>query len=281
MFKSKPLLYKQTIAADELLFSDIKKFNSERNLFFSNIYNNTESEHHNDNCSLNIKTDRTISYKNGLLKKFKSLKDLYTSNNCDVNLETTLTKFDDFERNYLFSNGKKDLVKNIRKNFENNNKNADQLNTEYELENKKNNIFKYNTKRFSFNEKQQNNNEFSSRNAPERKSFYQTINYAQYRSSNETDVKNVKHTNNFINAQTKYNNNKLVFENKCHKNDTHQKELEQQHDDDKIKEKTSWKNGLVRKCSSSDLNLLKKELNNLIHLKWESIDKLSQIRTKV
>lgn len=283
MFKNKPLLCKQTIAADKLLFSNIKKFNSERNLFFSNIYNDIENEHNDQQFNVNNKYDRTISSKSGFLKKFKSLKDLYhygsssSNSDPDVHIELTLTKFDDFERNYLFLNGKKDLVKKLRKNFENQNDN--ELNesdciinstTEPIFENNnKNNFFKYNSKRLSFNEKQ--NNEFLSRNAPERKSFYQTINYVQSRrSNNETDVENVnpKQMNNFINAQTKYK----VNPQKCLK--PH---------DDKIENKTplSGKNGLVRKCSDSDLNLLKKELNCLINLKWKSIDKLSRIQTKV
>lgn len=280
MFKNKPFLLEQTDAVDKLLFNKIKKFNSERNLFFSNIYNNNDSvvaDKYIINGNGTIKSDRTFSYKNGLLKKFKSLKDIYHHNGGECNgsvggdsefasRQLSITHFDDFERNYLFLNGKKDLVKKLRKNFENeqtNNHKAIPV-----LGNEKNCEFSYSTKRFSFNGKQ--NNEFLSRRTPERKSFYRTINGHCRNEADATQhsVLSVSERNNLNNCHVIKNKSydekypEIIYQNElydngenCHKNETIFKET----------------GGWIRKCGS-DLNLLKSELDNLIDLKWKALD---------
>lgn len=137
----------QQIAFDRSLTSRIKKFSSERNLFFANIYSNHSSSSSNLNNApdtvhskepkevvVKDKTDKppsrlekTKSFcRGGLLKKCKSLRDLYQARSGSGQSETreevkeksSFKNLDEFERNYLFSAGKRDLVRELRKNFE-------------------------------------------------------------------------------------------------------------------------------------------------------------------
>lgn len=120
---------------DKKLSSKIKKFSSERNLFFAGIYSNnhaggTPAPLPAEKAPSKLEKTKTFC-KNGLLKKCKSLKELYQQHNNprSVNLEdkrdsekSTFKNLDDFERNYLLS-GKRDLVNELKKNFENQQKN--------------------------------------------------------------------------------------------------------------------------------------------------------------
>lgn len=129
----------QPTSIDKKLSSKIKKFSSERNLFFAGIYSNN----HAGGTPAPLPAERTPSKlektktfcKNGLLKKCKSLKELYQQHNtpqqdnktsvnpkCD-NEKSAYKNLDDFERNYL-SSGKRDLVNELKKNFENQQKNG-------------------------------------------------------------------------------------------------------------------------------------------------------------
>lgn len=121
---------------DKKLSSKIKKFSSERNLFFAGIYSNnhaggTPAPLPAEKAPSKLEKTKTFC-KNGLLKKCKSLKELYQQHNNPqpqnqraVNPEeklnndkSTFKNLDDFERNYLLS-GKRDLVNELKKNFEN------------------------------------------------------------------------------------------------------------------------------------------------------------------
>lgn len=155
----------------------LKKFNSERNLFFTNLYNGDSGHSYNinnnnyfnynknNNSSVTSaamtaalapnekplsRVERTKSFlKNGLMKKWKSSKELFmpshsksttttataaiavsqnstdpTNKQCRENNkqnfinEKLLDNLDEFERNFLLSAGRKILVKELRKNFE-------------------------------------------------------------------------------------------------------------------------------------------------------------------
>lgn len=119
---------------DKKLSSKIKKFSSERNLFFAGIYSNnhaggTPAPLPAEKAPSKLEKTKTFC-KNGLLKKCKSLKDLYQQHNQRTvnpeekndNMRSTFKNLDDFERNYL-SSGKRDLVNELKKNFENQQKN--------------------------------------------------------------------------------------------------------------------------------------------------------------
>lgn len=122
------------LAAEKKLSNKIKKFNSERNLFFANIYSSnhtgaTPPAQPVERPASRLEKTKTFC-KNGLLKKCKSLKELYqntsSSKNTPATTDTTTSpshnKFDnldEFERSYLFSAGKRELVNELRKNFEN------------------------------------------------------------------------------------------------------------------------------------------------------------------
>lgn len=126
---------------DKKLSHRIKRFSSERNLFFANIYSNNgphgqppqplpplpPSHHRIDRPDKPMsKLEKTKSFCLSGLKKCKSLRELYQKRdpqpqnaaNADPNDRKTFEHLDEFERNYLFSAGKRDLVRELRKNFE-------------------------------------------------------------------------------------------------------------------------------------------------------------------
>lgn len=121
---------------DKKLSSKIKKFSSERNLFFAGIYSNnhaggTPAPLPAEKAPSKLEKTKTFC-KNGLLKKCKSLRELYQQHNnpqpnnqrsAERDIEkSTFKNLDDFERNYL-SSGKRDLVNELKKNFENQQRN--------------------------------------------------------------------------------------------------------------------------------------------------------------
>lgn len=95
---------------DTRLSSNLKKFNSERNLFFTNLYNS----------DINAKTN---SFLKGTLKKCKSYKDFFQkSTDEDYNKSPNRVQsynLDETDKNYLFSDRRRNTVKELRKNFEN------------------------------------------------------------------------------------------------------------------------------------------------------------------
>lgn len=105
---------------DTRLSSNLKKFNSERNLFFTNLYNS----------DINAKTN---SFLKGTLKKCKSYKDFFQKfTDEDYNKSSNRVQsynLDETDKNYLFSDQRRNTVQELRKNFENkinsnNNKNT-------------------------------------------------------------------------------------------------------------------------------------------------------------
>lgn len=112
---------------DNILSNKIKKFNSERNLFFSNIYNETLDNCYEKGRNKVTKSNSFLKQSSSfLLKKCKSTKDLFTRT--EEKLKTPIlskkissgTYYDPFEREYLFSENRKNIVKELRKNFETN-----------------------------------------------------------------------------------------------------------------------------------------------------------------
>lgn len=123
---------------DKKLSHRIKRFSSERNLFFANIYSNNGGHVHTpppplptavSHISLAAvdkpmsKLEKTKSFCRSGLKKCKSLKELYQQRNAKTDDAKAVDPksfqhLDEFERNYLFSAGKRDLVRELRKNFE-------------------------------------------------------------------------------------------------------------------------------------------------------------------
>lgn len=114
---------------DKILTNKLKKFSSERNLFFNNIYNNNSG----GNCENNegggggkagTKVSKSNSFLKGTLKKCKSTRDLFINNNKDKDKEQSKRiqsyNLDDKDRNLLLSDNRKNIVKELRKNFENN-----------------------------------------------------------------------------------------------------------------------------------------------------------------
>lgn len=96
---------------DTRLSSNLKKFNSERNLFFTNLYNS----------DINAKTN---SFLKGTLKKCKSYKDFFQKfTDEDYNNKSKIRvqsyNLDETDKNYLFSEKRRNTVQELRKNFEN------------------------------------------------------------------------------------------------------------------------------------------------------------------
>lgn len=96
---------------DTRLSSNLKKFNSERNLFFTNLYNS----------DINAKTN---SFLKGTLKKCKSYKDFFQKfTDEDYNNKSSSRvqsyNLDETDKNYLFSENRRNTVQELRKNFEN------------------------------------------------------------------------------------------------------------------------------------------------------------------
>lgn len=121
MSKIKVLIEPEKPDIEQILSNKLKKFSSERNLFFANIYG---SDHNINNEKLS-KFEKTTSFlKNEFRKKCKSLKDIYQQSQCESEIKALSSSgstrhFDEFEKSYLFLGAKKNLVKELRKNFEN------------------------------------------------------------------------------------------------------------------------------------------------------------------
>lgn len=112
---------------DNILTNKIKKFNSERNLFFSNIYNETLDNCYEKGRNKVTKSNSFLKQSSSfLLKKCKSTKDLFIRTEEKFKTPilskkpTSGTYYDPFEREYLFSENRKNIVKELRKNFETN-----------------------------------------------------------------------------------------------------------------------------------------------------------------
>ncbi|GAB0095636.1 hypothetical protein DMENIID0001_110380 [Sergentomyia squamirostris] len=135
----------QSAEIDRVLSTKIKKFSSERNLFFANLNNCIYSDYSatkvgNENTNVKVTKSNsflkatTDGWRGTLIKKYKSTKDLFQSTTSDT--QHTIIKekelkenkpinrinsfnLDEFDRNYLFSDNRRNIVKELRKNFEN------------------------------------------------------------------------------------------------------------------------------------------------------------------
>lgn len=115
---------------DKILTNKLKKFNSERNLFFNNIYNETLDNCYEKGRNKVTKSNSFLKQSSSfLLKKCKSTKDLFIRTEEKLKTPILLKKpqpspttyYDPFEREYLFAEKSKNIVKELRKNFEVNN----------------------------------------------------------------------------------------------------------------------------------------------------------------
>ncbi|XP_059611516.1 rhotekin-like isoform X1 [Phlebotomus argentipes] len=152
----------QTSEIDKVLSSKIKKFSSERNLFFANLNNCIYSDYSptkvgNENgggakvTKSNSFLKATDGWRGTLIKKYKSTKDLFQSTTTEspqVKLEkewkenkpiNRINSFnlDEFDRHYLFSDNRRNIVKELRKNFENFAKNEELNNKRPQISAKK------------------------------------------------------------------------------------------------------------------------------------------------